>query len=227
MFLYKFSFFNISFRVPPYSSGPLPTIPINSSSQPPSLGINQANSAIQAMQNSGQVSIGINSIVPTSLPAPQPTSNSISHGGPSSGLHGAGNGSTKSMNRIRNKNRESPQKQYDAGHYVGPSGASHYSVTSGPNRGGVLSNTLPSPRRRKELMKELMQERPSQPPPPPSHQQHSTESIGKMGTGSNLGGAHGSMPGAATLSGLGARVDDPPLSSTTNSGPPSQNVSIS
>ena len=77
-------------------------------------------------------------------------------------------------------------------------------------------------------MKELMQERPSQ-QPPPSYQQHSTESIGKinlsMGTGNNLGTTHGSMPGAGPLPGLGPMVDDPQLSSNSNSGPPNQNVS--
>ena len=206
------------FRVPPYSSGPLPTIPVNFSSQPPSLGVNQPNNRINGTQNNGQVSIGPNSIIPTSLPLP--TSNSTNTNIPTTSLHGAGNGSTKSMNRLRNKNRESPQKAHDTGNFVGPSGANSYTVTSGPNRGGVLSNTLPSPRRRKELMKELMQERPSQ-QPPPSYQQHSTESIGKvnssMGTGNNLGATHGSMPGAM--------VDDPQLSSNSNSGPPNRNVS--
>ena len=128
------------------------------------------------------MSIGPSSIVQAatpSMPLPPPTASSNHPAAPSISLHGAGNGSTKSMNRIRNKNRDSPQKAYDAGHFVGPSGPSNYSVTSGPNRGGVLSNTLPSPRRRKELMKELMQERPSQ-QPPTLNQQHSTESIGKM-----------------------------------------------
>merc|ERR1719192_2688701 len=43
-----------------------------------------------------------------------------------------------------------------------------------------------------------------------------------MGAGST-GVTHGSMPGAATLSGLGATVEDPPLSSNSNSGPPNQN----
>ena len=190
------------------------------------------NSGLHAVHNQGQqVSIGPSSIIQAatpSMPPPPTTSNSTNHGAPSISLHGAGNGSTKSMNRIRNKNRDSPQKAYDAGHYVGPSGASNYSVTSGHNRGGVLSNTLPSPRRRKELMKELMQERPSQ-QPQPAHQQHSTESIGKinssMGAGST-GFTHGSMPGAATLSALGATVEDPPLSSNSNSGPPNKNVNI-
>ena len=216
------------FRVPPYSSGPLPTIPVNCSSQPPSLGVNQPNNRIHAIPNTGQVSIGPNSIIPTSLPLPTPNSTNTSI--PTSSLHGAGNGSTKSMNRLRNKNRESPQKAHDTGNFVGPSGANSYAVTSGPNRGGVLSNTLPSPRRRKELMKELMQERPSQ-QPPPSYQQHSTESIGKvnssMGTGNNLGATHGSMPRATALPGLGEMVDDPQLSSNSNSGPPNQNVSKS
>ena len=180
-----------------------------------------------------QHSIGPSSIVqtiPTSIPPP-PSSTSINPGAASLSLHGAGNGSTKSMNRIRNKTRDSPQKAYDAGNFVGRAGPSNYSTSnSGPNRGGVLSNTLPSPRRRKELMKELMQERPSQPPPQNQQQQQSTESIGKMnsnmGAGSNLGMTHGSMPGAAALSGLGAIMDDPPHTSNTSSGPPNQNVNI-
>jgi hypothetical protein len=175
-----------------------------------------------------QSSIGPSSIVqniPTSIQPPPPSSTSINPGAASLSLHGAGNGSTKSMNRIRNKTRDSPQKAYDAGNFVGRAGPSNYSTSnSGPNRGGVLSNTLPSPRRRKELMKQLMQEPPSQ--PPPQNQQQSTESIGNMGTGSNLGMTHGSMPGAAALSGLGAVLDDPPHLSNTSSGPPNQNVSV-
>ena len=48
-----------------------------------------------------------------------------------------------------------------------------------------------------------------------------------MGTGNNLGATHGSMPGATPLPSLGAMIDDPQLSSNSNSGPPNQNVSIS
>ena len=161
---------------------------------------------------------------------PPPSSTSTNPGAASLSLHGPGNGSTKSMNRIRNKMRDSPQKAYDAGHFVGKAGPSNYSTSSsGPNRGGVLSNTLPSPRRRKELMKELMQERPTAQTQPQQQQQQSTESIGKsnhgMGAGSNLSTTHGSVPGAAALSGLGDTIDDPPLSSNSKSGPPNQNVS--
>ena len=80
------------------------------------------------------------------------------------------------------------------------------------------------------MMKELMQERPSQPPHPQQQQQHSTESIGKInptiGAGSSLVTTHGSMPGSTGWSGLGAILDDPPLSSNTSSGPPNQNVCI-
>ena len=217
--------------MPPYSSGPLPTIQTSCSSQPPSLGTTQGNTGLQVVPPQiQQPSIGPCSIVqtiPSSIPPP-PSSTSINPGAASLSLHGAGNGSTKSIPRIRNKTRDSPQKAYDAGNFVGRAGPSNYSTSNnGPNRGGVLSNTLPSPRRRKELMKELMQERPSQ--PPPQNQQQSTESIkmnSNIGAGSNLGMTHGSMPGAAALSGLGAIMDDPPHSSNTSSGPPNQNVSL-
>ena len=222
--------------MPPYSSGPLPTIPTSSSSQPPSLGIPQGNAGSHAIPtNSHQIqqqqALGSTSIVqaiPSSIQ--HHSSSSTNPGAASLSLHGAGSGSTKSMNKIRNKTRnDSPQKAYDAGHFVGPSGPSNYNNSSGPNRGGVLSNTFPSPRRRKELMKELMQERPSQ-QQQQQQQQHSTESIGRTnqqnGGGGNLVTTHGSMPGAAALSGLGSNMDEPPPSANTRGGPPHQNVRV-
>ena len=204
---------------------------MSSSSQPPSLGLAQGNIGIHSIQTqTHQTSIGQSSMgqaIPTSVAAP--SSSSTNPGAASLSLHGAGNGSTKSMNRIRNKTRDSPQKAYETGHFVGKAGPSNYNTSSGiTTRGGVLSNTLPSPRRRKELMKELMKERPSQ-AAPSTQQQHSTESIGRanpqIGAGGNMGNTHGSMPGASALSGFGAAIDDPSNSSSSKGGPPNQNVS--
>ena len=217
-----------NFRAPPYSSGPLPTIPTSSSSQPPSLGMPQGTAGSHAAPNSYQIqqqpqALGPVSIVQSITSSAHPYySSSTNPGAASLSLHGAG--SIK-----RNKTRDSPQKAYDAGHFVGSGGPSNYN-SSGHNRGGVLSNTLPSPRRRKELMKELMQERPSQ---HPKQQERSTESIGRTTnnqttSGVNLATGHGSMPGgAAALSGLGSIIDEPPPSANARNGPPQPNVSVS
>ena len=155
-----------------------------------------------------------------------PQSGSTNRGAASLSLHGAGNGSTKSMNKIRNKARDSPQKPFDPGHYVVSAGPSNnkYTSSGGPNRGGVLSNTLPSPRRRKDLMKELMQEqRAAQ--QQQLQQQRSNESMGeKYSNGGNLGPR---APGPAALSGLGSTYEQPPSAVNSSTGPPHQNVSIS
>ena len=217
IYIYKYlQSFSFNFRVPPYSSGPLPTIPTSSSSQPPSLGIPQPSS-VAVIQHQA--------LGPSSIIVPQAPTLQLASGGPgaaSLSLHGAGGGSTKSMNKIRNKTRDSPQKNYDTGNFVGSAGPSNYNA--GHNRGGVLSNTLPSPRRRKDLMKELMQEQ-RKTSQQHQQQQRSIESMGGgVGNQQNIGGGAGHA-GMDALSGLGSTLDQPPAAANNRSGPPNQNVS--